>query len=48
VPSYLFLGGSILLFLLHVWLLSVVERRRPLGAALSPQVERRTTAGSRT
>jgi len=46
VPSYLFLGGSILLFLLHVWLLSVVERRRPLGAALSPQVERRTTAGS--
>jgi hypothetical protein len=47
LPSYLFLAGSTLLFLLHVWLLNVVERRRPLGAALSPQVERRTTAGTR-
>jgi hypothetical protein len=44
LPSYLFLAGSTVLFLLHAWLLGVVERRRPLGAVLSPQVEPRTTA----
>jgi hypothetical protein len=44
LPSYLFLAGSTLLFLLHAFLLAVVERRRPLGAALSPQAEPRTTA----
>jgi hypothetical protein len=44
LPSYLFLAGSALLFLLHVWLLSLVERRRPLGAVLSPQTEQRATA----
>jgi hypothetical protein len=44
LPSYLFLGSSIVLFGLHAFLLGVVERRRPLGGALSPQVEQRTTA----
>jgi hypothetical protein len=44
LPSYLFLAGSTLLFLLHVWLLSLVERRRPLGAVLTPQTEQRVTA----
>lgn len=44
LPSYLFLGGSIVLFLLHAWLLGVVERRRPLGGALSPQGEQRPVA----
>jgi hypothetical protein len=44
MPSYLFLAGSILLFGLHVWLLSVVERRRPLGAVLTPRPEQRATA----
>jgi hypothetical protein len=44
LPSYLFVAGSILLFALHVWLLSVVERRRPLGAVLSPQPDQRATA----
>jgi hypothetical protein len=44
LPSYLFLAGSTLLFLLHVWLLALVERRRPLGAVLTPQAEQRTTA----
>jgi hypothetical protein len=44
VPSYLFLAGSILLFGLHVWLLSVVERRRPLGEVLTPQPDQRAAA----
>jgi hypothetical protein len=44
LPSYLFLAGSTLLFLLHVWLLSLVERRRPLGVVLTPQAEQRATA----
>jgi hypothetical protein len=44
LPSYLFLAASILLFGLHVWLLSVVERRRPLGAVLTPRPEQRATA----
>jgi hypothetical protein len=48
LPSYLFLAGSIVLFLLHAWLLGVAERRRPLGAALSPQAEPRATAATRT
>jgi hypothetical protein len=43
LPSYLFLGSAIVLFLLHAFLLGVVERRRPLGGALTPQVEPRTT-----
>ncbi len=48
LPSYLFLAGSIVLFLLHAWLLGVAERRRPLGAALSPQAEPRASAATRT
>ncbi len=48
LPSYLFLAASIVLFLLHAWLLGVVERRRPLGGALSPQAEPRASAATRT
>jgi hypothetical protein len=44
LPSYLFLAGSTVLFALHAWLLSVVERRRPLGVVLTPQPEQRATA----
>jgi hypothetical protein len=47
LPSYLFLGSSIVLFLLHASLLGLVERRRPLGVALTPQAEPRTTAPTR-
>jgi len=47
LPSYLFLGGSTVLFLLHAWLLGLVERRRPLGAGLSPQAEPRPVTQTR-
>ena len=46
LPSHLFLGSAIVLFLLHAFLLGVVERRRPLGGALTPQAEPRTTAAT--
>ena len=46
LPSHLFLGSAIVLFGLHAFLLGVVERRRPLGAALTPQAEPRTTAST--
>jgi hypothetical protein len=36
LPSLLFLGGSIVLFSLHLLGLGRVERRRPLGAAQTP------------
>ena len=36
LPSYLFLGGSVLLFVVHLLLLGRAERRRPLGAVLTP------------
>jgi hypothetical protein len=39
LPSILFLVGSIVLFLLHLFLLGVAERRRPLGQALTPTTE---------
>jgi hypothetical protein len=39
LPSILFLVGSIVLFLVHLFLLGVAERRRPLGQALTPTTE---------
>jgi hypothetical protein len=39
LPSILFLIASIVLFVVHVLLLGVVERRRPLGVAQTPAAE---------
>jgi hypothetical protein len=39
LPSYLFLGGSALLFAVHLLLLQRAERRRPLGTVLTPGAE---------
>lgn len=36
LPSYLFLAGSAVLFVVHLLLLGLAERRRPLGAVLTP------------
>jgi hypothetical protein len=42
LPSILFLAGSLVLFVVHMLLLGVVERRRPLGVTqtLAPESER--------
>jgi hypothetical protein len=48
LPSILFLIGSIVLFVVHMVLLGLAERRRPLGAALAPTPEAaRQPAGAR-
>jgi hypothetical protein len=39
LPSILFLIGSTVLFLVHLFLLGMAERRRPLGQALTPTPE---------
>jgi hypothetical protein len=39
LPSILFLIGSVVLFLVHLFLLGVAERRRPLGQARTPSPE---------
>jgi hypothetical protein len=39
LPSILFLVGSLVLFVVHMLLLGVAERRRPLGVGLSPATE---------
>jgi hypothetical protein len=39
LPSILFLAGSLVLFLAHMLLLGVAERRRPLGVAQRPAAE---------
>jgi hypothetical protein len=39
LPSILFLAGSSVLFVVHMLLLGVAERRRPLGVAQSPAPE---------
>jgi hypothetical protein len=36
LPSILFLAGSVILFVVHLFLLGLAERRRPLGVALTP------------
>jgi hypothetical protein len=45
-PSILFLIGSSVLFVAHMLLLGVAERRRPLGVALTPTDEGRQPAGA--
>jgi hypothetical protein len=39
LPSILFLIGSTVLFVIHMFLLGLAERRRPLGAARTPTPE---------
>jgi hypothetical protein len=39
LPSILFLAGSVILFVVHLFLLGLAERRRPLGVALAPATE---------
>ena len=39
LPSILFLVGSLVLFVVHMLLLGLAERRRPLGVALTPAGE---------
>jgi hypothetical protein len=39
LPSILFLVGSLVLFVAHLFLLGVAERRRPLGVAVPPASE---------
>jgi hypothetical protein len=39
LPSILFLIASLVLFVVHVLLLGLAERRRPLGVALNPSTE---------
>ena len=39
LPSILFLVGSLVLFVAHMLLLGLAERRRPLGVALTPSTE---------
>jgi hypothetical protein len=46
LPSILFLIGSSVLFVLHMLLLGLAERRRPLGVALTPTDEGRQPAGA--
>jgi hypothetical protein len=44
LPSILFLAGSSLLFVVHLLLLGVAERRRPLGVAQTPAPEAQPVA----
>jgi hypothetical protein len=46
LPSILFLVASVVLFLVHMVLLGVAERRRPLGVALTPTDEGRAPAAA--
>jgi hypothetical protein len=46
LPSILFLVASVLLFLVHMVLLGVAERRRPLGVGLTPSEGDRVPAGA--
>jgi hypothetical protein len=46
LPSILFLIGSSVLFVAHMLLLGVAERRRPLGVALAPTDEGRQPVGA--
>ena len=39
LPSILFLIGAVVLFVIHMLLLGLVERRRPLGVAQAPTPE---------
>ena len=46
LPSIIFLVASVILFLVHMVLLGVAERRRPLGVALTPSEGDRVPAGT--
>jgi hypothetical protein len=46
LPSILFLAGALVLFVVHLLLLGLAERRRPLGVALTPTDEGRRPAGA--
>jgi hypothetical protein len=46
LPSIIFLVASVVLFLVHMFLLGVAERRRPLGRALTPTDEGRLPAAA--
>jgi hypothetical protein len=46
LPSIIFLVASVILFLVHMVLLGLAERRRPLGVALKPTDEGRQPAGA--
>ena len=46
LPSIIFLVASVILFLVHMVLLGVAERRRPLGVALTPTDEGRAPAAA--
>src|SRR5829696_540635 len=46
LPSIIFLIASVLLFLVHMVLLGLAERRRPLGVALKPTEGDRVPAGA--
>jgi hypothetical protein len=44
LPSILFLAGALVLFVVHLLLLGLAERRRPLGVALTPTDDGRQPA----
>ena len=46
LPSILFLAGALVLFVVHMLLLGLAERRRPLGGALTPTDDGRQQAGA--
>ena len=46
LPSIIFLVASVILFLVHMVLLGVAERRRPLGVGLTPGEGDRVPAGA--
>jgi hypothetical protein len=46
LPSILFLAGALVLFVVHLLLLGVAERRRPLGVVHTPTDEGRQPAGA--
>ena len=46
LPSILFLVGALVLFVVHMLLLGLAERRRPLGGALTPSDDGRQPAGA--
>jgi hypothetical protein len=46
LPSIIFLVASVILFLVHMVLLGLAERRRPLGVGLTPREGDRVPAGA--
>jgi hypothetical protein len=46
LPSILFLAGAVVLFVVHMLLLGLAERRQPLGVALTPTDDGRQPAAA--